>query len=63
MQVYLSIQEELLKLLLELDKFSIPGGQADIICEKMISAEVNDDNIHWWKGMRMMTIGNNNNSK
>ncbi|KAI7859162.1 autophagy-related protein 17 [Circinella umbellata] len=39
MQVYSSVQEELLKLLLQLEKFSIPGGQADIICEKMISAE------------------------
>ena len=63
MQVYLSIQEELLKLLLELEKFSIPGGQADIICEKMISAEVNDDNIYWWNGMRMMWIGDNYNGK
>ncbi|KAI8143855.1 autophagy-related protein 17 [Fennellomyces sp. T-0311] len=39
MQVYSSVQEELLKVLLQLEKFSTPGGQADIICEKMISAE------------------------
>ncbi|KAI9270760.1 hypothetical protein BDA99DRAFT_434070 [Phascolomyces articulosus] len=36
---YSSVQEELLKVLLQLEKFSTPGGQADTISEKMITAE------------------------
>lgn len=40
MQVFNSIQDELFKVLLQLDFFSAPGGQADAICEKITSAEV-----------------------
>lgn len=39
MQVYLSMQDELLKVLAHQEKFSTPGGQADTICEKMVNAE------------------------
>ncbi|KAL1933741.1 hypothetical protein VTP01DRAFT_7831 [Rhizomucor pusillus] len=39
MQVFNSIQDELFKVLLQLDFFSAPGGQADAICEKITSAE------------------------
>ena len=41
MQVYLSMQDELLKVLSHQEKFSAPGGQADAICDKMVNAEVN----------------------
>lgn len=40
MQVYLSVQDELLKVLAHQEKFSTPGGQADTICDKMVNAEV-----------------------
>ncbi|KAI9323451.1 autophagy protein Apg17-domain-containing protein [Dichotomocladium elegans] len=39
MRIYSSVQEELLKLLSELETFSTPGGQADMICDKMVNAE------------------------
>ncbi|CAO3613178.1 unnamed protein product [Cunninghamella echinulata] len=39
MQIYSTIQNELLKVLEHLDQFSAPGGMADIISEKMNSSE------------------------
>ncbi|ORY91897.1 autophagy-related protein 17 [Syncephalastrum racemosum] len=38
-QVYASVQDDLIKVLDHLDHFGSPNGQADIICEKIISAE------------------------
>lgn len=39
LQVYASIQDDLIKVLDHLDNFGSPSGQADTICEKIISAE------------------------
>ncbi|KAI8340476.1 autophagy-related protein 17 [Chlamydoabsidia padenii] len=39
MQIYTTVQEELLKVLDQLDQFSVPGGLADHISEKVIQVE------------------------
>ncbi|KAF7728501.1 autophagy protein 17 [Apophysomyces ossiformis] len=39
MQVYSSVKEELINVLIQLEQFGAPGGQAEVICDKMVNAE------------------------
>jgi hypothetical protein len=45
MQIYTTVQEDLLKVLDHLDRFSAPGGLAEHISEKVIQAEVRKKNM------------------
>lgn len=60
MQIYSTIQNELLKVLEHLDQFSAPGGMADIISEKMNSSESemkqHQDNLdHYFEQLTSLT--------
>lgn len=40
MQIYTTVQEELLKVLDQLEQFSVPSGLADHISDKVMQVEV-----------------------